>query len=207
MQTGNNDIVSYIEKNVEFSAPQLAKDIARKYNIEEITQVSGMLKGLKFYFEEQALVRKAEKYNDILLHLALEKRDLFRKTSKPGVKTPFGQQPPYKEFETERKYLSKITSSEHLTEMIENAKEKFETQLVSLFDVFKVSNPAGKSSGIYEVYTPPELIERVRLALGGKIDLDPCSTEFANKTVKAKKFFSMQEVMHSKERWKVKLCL
>ena len=186
METNNNDIVSYIEKNVEFSAPQLARHIAKKYNIEEIAKATGMLKGLKFYFEEQGLKRKASKYNDILLHLSLQKRDLFReKLSRQGKRPDPSQQPPFETYELERKYLSKITSEEHLTEMIEKAKEVYGSDLVSLYDVFKVSNPSAKASGNFEVYTPPALIERVRLALGGKIDLDPCSNAFANKTVKA----------------------
>lgn len=41
-----------------------------------------------------------------------------------------------------------------------------------------------------ERYTKPREIEPVRAALGGVIDLDPCSCELANRNVRAKRYFS-----------------
>lgn len=43
-----------------------------------------------------------------------------------------------------------------------------------------------------EWYTPSYIIEPIRELLGG-IDLDPCSTAEANKTVKAERFFTKDE--------------
>jgi hypothetical protein len=41
-----------------------------------------------------------------------------------------------------------------------------------------------------ERYTKPREINQVRAALGGTIDLDPCSCELANRTVRAERFLS-----------------
>ena len=43
-----------------------------------------------------------------------------------------------------------------------------------------------------EWYTPPEIIEPVRAALGG-IDLDPCSTRAAQDTVRATEYYALPD--------------
>lgn len=48
---------------------------------------------------------------------------------------------------------------------------------------------ARHSSESVEHYTPPEIIEATHATMGG-IDLDPASSEIANRTVKARRFFS-----------------
>lgn len=44
-----------------------------------------------------------------------------------------------------------------------------------------------------EQYTPADVIDKVRRVFGGVIDLDPCSSELANLTVGASKFFCAAE--------------
>lgn len=57
----------------------------------------------------------------------------------------------------------------------------------------------GFNSGGNEWYTPPEYIEAARKAMGS-IDTDPASSEFANKYIKAKKYFT-KENDGLKKKW------
>jgi phage N-6-adenine-methyltransferase len=53
-------------------------------------------------------------------------------------------------------------------------------------------NYRAQGTGQIEWYTPPEWIEPARAVLGG-IDLDPASSEVAQRTVKAKRFFTIDD--------------
>ena len=50
-------------------------------------------------------------------------------------------------------------------------------------------NPKHSDTSV-EHYTPSYIVEAAREALGGRIDLDPCSCEFANRVVEAEKFYT-----------------
>ena len=58
--------------------------------------------------------------------------------------------------------------------------------------------PSGKGSP--EWYTPPHIIEAARKVLG-TIDLDPASCEFANRVVKATKFYDKEADALSQPPW------
>lgn len=55
------------------------------------------------------------------------------------------------------------------------------------------------NTGVPEWYTPAEIIEAARLTMG-RIDLDPASSKIAQKTVKAKRFFSIDDDGR-KQKW------
>ena len=80
-------------------------------------------------------------------------------------------------------------------------KEKLRSGQISVHEAYKsVTVHVGHNSGENEWYTPPEFIESARKVMG-IIDVDPASSEIANKTVKAKKFFTKDDD-GLKQKWK-----
>ncbi len=55
-----------------------------------------------------------------------------------------------------------------------------------------------QTSGEVEFYTPPNIITAARFALGGRIMLDPASSEAANRTVGAARIFTREDDALSK---------
>lgn len=57
----------------------------------------------------------------------------------------------------------------------------------------KLTTAARHSSASVEHNSPPEIVEAARVALGGRIDLDPASSAKGNAIVKADRFFTAEE--------------
>ena len=49
------------------------------------------------------------------------------------------------------------------------------------------------NSGEIEWYTPPEVMDRARHVFGGEVDLDPCSCEVAQRVVRARRWWGVEE--------------
>jgi len=87
------------------------------------------------------------------------------------------------------KKISKL--AQDIAELPEEKLAAVKSGLIALSNVNKnvhVSNNSGEN----EWYTPPQYIEAARIVMGC-IDIDPASSALANKTVKAKTFFTMQD--------------
>ena len=88
-----------------------------------------------------------------------------------------------KTFNTNRTYIQKARKikieNPELFEKIKNGEEKI-----------KKTNIKGIFSGENEWYTPPEYIEKVKRVMG-RIDVDPASSDVAQKVVRAKKYYSL----------------
>jgi ParB family chromosome partitioning protein len=76
----------------------------------------------------------------------------------------------------------------HVTECNDEQKELTQSSVLKLAGAGHVSQATGEN----EWYTPAEYIEKARQVLG-KITLDPASSEHAQKTVKAKRFFTIAD--------------
>lgn len=90
-------------------------------------------------------------------------------------------------------------------EILENWHGKVEEEnsrvVINILDFQQGFVHVSNNSGNNEWYTPVEFIEAARLVLG-QIDLDPASSEIANKTVCASKFFTIEDDALSQE-WPV----
>ena len=100
--------------------------------------------------------------------------------------------------------LDKKTSklAQDIAALPEEKLEAVKSGLIALSNVNKnvhVSNNSGEN----EWYTPAEYINAARKVMG-TIDIDPASSEMANKTVKARKFYTAQDDGLTKE-WHGKL--
>ena len=181
----------YISQNKHDSAALIARGIAQTFDIEQITDAKAKIMGLRYYYEEKRLFREAEKMADILIYLALQKKEVFDKyLKKQGKKTKEGEKPPYTESRHERLYLSKIEDEAHLGDVLLDIKEKTEYPLVTLYQIYKYFNPSGKSSGEDEWYSPENVVECVHNLFDGPPDLDPATSLKANELIKAKKIYT-----------------
>jgi len=71
--------------------------------------------------------------------------------------------------------------------------EKAKAGEVSISSAYKTVNThVGHNTGENEWYTPPQFVESARVVMGS-IDLDPASSEIANRTVKSEKYYSKED--------------
>lgn len=71
-------------------------------------------------------------------------------------------------------------------------KEQVASGELSIHQAYKkINTHVGQNSGENEWYTPSNIIEAARLTMGS-IDLDPASTELANKTIKATEIYTKE---------------
>ena len=69
---------------------------------------------------------------------------------------------------------------------------EFDSVQAALKQIAAPSDHDKNASGFFEWYTPPAIIEAARSAMGG-IDLDPASSDVAQETVKAKRYFTIED--------------
>lgn len=56
-----------------------------------------------------------------------------------------------------------------------------------------------------EWYTPPEILDAGREAVGGEFDLDPASCEHANRAVRAKQIYTLETPLEVRRPWRGRL--
>ena len=67
---------------------------------------------------------------------------------------------------------------------------EFEADIASARDKILLDTPhVARNTGEFEWYTPPHIVEAARACMGG-IDLDPASSDAANKFIKADRYFT-----------------
>ena len=77
--------------------------------------------------------------------------------------------------------------------------EKRKKRRIPLIKRLKRKPHISRCTGDYEWYTPSEIVEAAREVMG-EIDCDPASCDYANQTVKARKYFS-KENDGRKQQW------
>lgn len=88
--------------------------------------------------------------------------------------------------------LTKADAEEFERRLVEGRARILDTAERVRVDVLASSAHVGQNSGENEWYTPDEWIDAARKVMGG-IDLDPASTVEANRVIKAKAFFALDD--------------
>ena len=134
---------------------------------------------------------------------------------KANVERPGGDRQSEKHFRSTREMLS-VAQAEAETKIknqqvsrwkgyLEKPEDeaKYRTRLYGRPYQDAMGIPKGtKGTGVDEWYTPEEYLESVRLALGG-IELDPASSDFAQKTINADRYFTILDNALEQE-WQAK---
>jgi ParB family chromosome partitioning protein len=97
--------------------------------------------------------------------------------------------------EAAKDFLDKASAMAHYAQRV---RADTETSVAGFIRVATGTEKAGRAAhvsantGVPEWYTPPEYIEAAR-AVRGEIDLDPASSDIAQKTVKALHYFTLDD--------------
>jgi ParB family chromosome partitioning protein len=177
-------------------------------NLEEVKQIRDQAAALRTYAKQQKASREAQnvaaevairaerKAGELLK--VMEKNKGGRPEETGDTVSPVNDTPPtYEDLGIHKKQASRWQKSatvpeavfeRHIQETVGKGEELTSKSVLLLAEKPHVSNNSGEN----EWYTPSKYIEAARQAMFG-IDLDPASCAYANETVEANTYFSIED--------------
>jgi phage N-6-adenine-methyltransferase len=144
---------------------------------------------------KEAALADAQDMADILLDAEVKLGEILEAI--PGKKASSGGGTRSLPDDISKKASHQAQTLSQNREVVEQAKAEAREagEIPTASQVYKlIKTPhVAQNSGENEWYTPPEYIEAARIVLGGKIDLDPASSDLANREiVKAETFYTKE---------------
>lgn len=175
---------------------QLRQALARIATPDDaLTVVKAAARAQKVYEAIGRSVEECNEYGEIYLAAYWRFGDFVKDTpdgrpKKPITDNRFPGTPSQRQY---ARQLRKGVNETAIPDYVKAATKAYETASIAGCLQWNAPGKFEYLSGEFEWYTPAPIIEAARAVMGGGIDLDPASSDYAQRTVKATQYYTEQD--------------